>query len=253
MKMNDLVGMSVLAFILYLTSRGIGSDQGQEINWQVFKTQLLASGEVERLVVINKTTAQVILRGDAMLSGADSQGRLHRSSRGSQPHTYSENIGQSIGDADPYYSGDRNEGHFDTGRAGAGSGLGAGAYGDNKSAGQGNPRKPYPGPRLGEAIGSAKYFFTIGSIESFERKLEIAQRELGIDTHEFIPVQYVNQTSWGSELMKFAPTLLIVGFWLLMMRGMAGGAGPGGGRMGDIFKIGRHRCQYSSHLQAHRC
>lgn len=40
-----------------------------------------------------------------------------------------------------------------------------------------------------------RYHFVIGSVESFERKLEDAQRELGIAPKDFIPVQYVNETS----------------------------------------------------------
>ena len=86
------------------------------------------------------------------------------------------------------------------------------------------------------------FYFTIGSVEAFERKLEVFQRELGIDTQDFIPVQYVSETNWGSEFMRFSPTLLIIGFWLLLMRGMGGGGmgmGGGGGGMNNIFKVGQ--------------
>ena len=37
--------------------------------------------------------------------------------------------------------------------------------------------------------------FAIGSVESFERKLDEAQRELGIDQRHFIPVQYASNSS----------------------------------------------------------
>ena len=86
------------------------------------------------------------------------------------------------------------------------------------------------------------FYFTIGSVEAFERKLEVFQRELGIDTQDFIPVQYVSETNWGSEFMRFSPTLLIIGFWLLLMRGMGSGGGMGiggGGGMNNIFKVGQ--------------
>merc|ERR1711871_561550 len=99
----------------------------------------------------------------------------------------------------------------------------------------------YPGPTSGEKpkMGSRRgpdryFYFTIGSVEAFERKLEVFQRELGIDTQDFIPVQYVSETNWGSEFMRFSPTLLIIGFWLLLMRGMGGGGG-----MNNIFKVGQ--------------
>ena len=43
--------------------------------------------------------------------------------------------------------------------------------------------------------------------------------------------------------MRFSPTLLIIGFWLLLMRGMGGGGmgmgGGGGGGMNNIFKVGQ--------------
>lgn len=37
--------------------------------------------------------------------------------------------------------------------------------------------------------------FQIGSVETFERKLDERQRELGIKTGDFIPVQYHDETS----------------------------------------------------------
>lgn len=37
----------------------------KEISWQEFKTKLLQAGEVERIVVVNKSEARVILRKDA--------------------------------------------------------------------------------------------------------------------------------------------------------------------------------------------
>jgi len=40
--------------------------------------------------------------------------------------------------------------------------------------------------------GSQQLTFNIGSVESFERNLETAQRELGIDPANHIPVTYVN-------------------------------------------------------------
>lgn len=36
--------------------------------------------------------------------------------------------------------------------------------------------------------------FNIGSVDSFERNLELAQKELGVDPTEFIAVSYVTET-----------------------------------------------------------
>ena len=61
-------------------------------------------------------------------------------------------------------------------------------------------------------------FFRIGSVESFERKLEIAQREKQIDTDEFIPVQYVQRIDWARALGSFVPSILLIGLFAAMMR-----------------------------------
>lgn len=43
----------------------------------------------------------------------------------------------------------------------------------------------------------------VGStVETFERKLEEAQKNLGISPKDFIPVVYVNETSWSQELSR---------------------------------------------------
>lgn len=58
-------------------------------------------------------------------------------------------------------------------------------------------------PRIGSpAPHAAPFYFTIGSVESFERKLEQVQRDMGIHPRDFIPVQYVNETNWAAELVR---------------------------------------------------
>jgi AFG3 family protein len=87
------------------------------------------------------------------------------------------------------------------------------------------------------------YYFSIGSVESFERRLDEAQNELGIPSGERIPVAYVEEVPWGATLMSFAPTLILIGsvFWL--SRRAAGG---GGGQSG-IFGIGKSRAKRFNH------
>ncbi|XP_021720822.1 ATP-dependent zinc metalloprotease FTSH 10, mitochondrial-like [Chenopodium quinoa] len=96
-------------------------------------------------------------------------------------------------------------------------------------------------PSRGQS-GQYKYYFTIGSVENFEEKLEEAQEALGIDPHDYVPVTYTNEMVWYQELMRFAPTLLILGSLLFMGRRMQGGLGVGGtGGRGarGIFNIGK--------------
>ncbi|KAJ4978169.1 hypothetical protein NE237_008949 [Protea cynaroides] len=91
-------------------------------------------------------------------------------------------------------------------------------------------------------VSQYRYYFNIGSVESFEEKLEEAQEALGIDPHDFVPVTYVSEMVWYQELMRFAPTALLLGSLLFMGRRMQGGFGIGGnGGRGSrgIFNIGK--------------
>ncbi|XP_014494439.1 ATP-dependent zinc metalloprotease FTSH 10, mitochondrial isoform X3 [Vigna radiata var. radiata] len=94
-----------------------------------------------------------------------------------------------------------------------------------------------------EYEGQYKYYFNIGSVESFEEKLQDAQEDLGIDPHDFVPVTYSAEMVWYQELMRFAPTLLLLGSLLYMGRRMQGGLGVGGGGGSKgargIFNIGK--------------
>ncbi|PWN51618.1 ATP-dependent metallopeptidase Hfl [Violaceomyces palustris] len=93
--------------------------------------------------------------------------------------------------------------------------------------------------------GQSSYWFSVGSVEAFERKLDDAQRELEIPGSERIPVAYHEEISTASTLLHFAPTLLIAGLLFWMSRRAAGGAmgGGGGGGPGGIFGIGKSRAK----------
>ena len=73
--------------------------------------------------------------------------------------------------------------------------------------------------------------------------MEEAQDAMGVDPHEFVPVTYLNEVAWGTELARLAPTLLLLaGFVFLNRRmgGMPGMGGPGGGGPGGgIFNVGK--------------
>ncbi|KAJ5550930.1 Mitochondrial inner membrane AAA protease Yta12 [Penicillium sp. DV-2018c] len=98
----------------------------------------------------------------------------------------------------------------------------------------------YPGS---DGHPASHLYFSIGSIDSFERKLEMAQYELEIPSHERIPVSYVDQTPWGSVLLSLAPTLLFFGGIFYMSRRAGGGAGGQSG----IFGIGKSRAKRFNH------
>jgi AFG3 family protein len=92
---------------------------------------------------------------------------------------------------------------------------------------------------------SFHYYFTIGSVDAFERKLDDAQKELNIPSKDRIPVSYVSETSMTAVLLSFLPTLLIVGLGIYSLRRMGGGAGGGAG--GGVFGMGKSRAKMFNH------
>lgn len=88
--------------------------------------------------------------------------------------------------------------------------------------------------------GRKSYVFSIGSVESFERKLEQAQDELGIPPSERIPVSYeAGGSTLGNLLLAFGPTLLFIGLILWTQRSMGGRGGAGGG----MFNFGKSKAK----------
>jgi AFG3 family protein len=87
------------------------------------------------------------------------------------------------------------------------------------------------------------YYFTIGSVEAFERKIDDAQNELGIPSSERIPVAYSSEISWFGTMLSFGPTLLILGSLFYFTRRAGGGAGGSSG----IFGMGKSRAKKFNH------
>nr|XP_020740920.1 AFG3-like protein 1 isoform X2 [Odocoileus virginianus texanus] len=79
-------------------------------------------------------------------------------------------------------------------------------------------------------------WFSIGSVDTFERNLQTAQWELGIEPPNQTAVVYTTESD-GSFLRSLVPTLLLIGIFLYVMRRGPMGAGRGG-RGGGLFGIG---------------
>jgi len=82
-------------------------------------------------------------------------------------------------------------------------------------------------------------WFSIGSVDTFERNLESVEQELGIDPSRAVPVLYKSQLEM-SNFFSILPTLLLIGFLIFSMRRagslMGGMGGPGkGGKGGGLF------------------
>lgn len=88
------------------------------------------------------------------------------------------------------------------------------------------------------------YYFSIGSVEAFERKLDEAHQELGVPSNERIPVAYADEMPLSAAIFSFGPTILFIGalFWL-SRRAASGGAGGSSG----IFGIGKSKAKKFNH------
>jgi len=79
------------------------------------------------------------------------------------------------------------------------------------------------------------YTLRIGSVESFESKLEQAQQDFSFE--EKFEIRYLNRTNWITILSWILPIGLLFLFWVIMFRGIGK---VGKGRMGSsIFNFGK--------------
>ncbi|KAL9593997.1 MAG: hypothetical protein Q9219_007272 [cf. Caloplaca sp. 3 TL-2023] len=88
------------------------------------------------------------------------------------------------------------------------------------------------------------YYFSIGSVEAFERKLDEGQKELGIPEDDRIPVAYTDRASWLETFYRFSPVILLLTVPYLLSR--RGGGGSMGGSSG-LFGIGKSRAKRFNH------
>lgn len=109
-----------------------------------------------------------------------------------------------------------------------------------------NPGEPKADPAQGSAGDGSdtrtasrrhKFYFNIGSIELFEKKLDEAQQALGIDPHNYVPVIYeVNEPP--NEILGFILMLWVVA-GVILMKGSSGvGASIMKGGQG-LFSFGK--------------
>lgn len=131
--------------------------QTNEIGWLQFERDMLSQGDVEKIIVVNKETAEIYIKPDRLSEGK-----------------YKEDL-KSI--------------------------------------------KDETGPQ---------YIIKIGSVESFENKLEKAQEEFPPDNK--VGVQYEDRFIWTDSISWLLPVLLIVVFWVFILRRMRTG-GMGGSMM----------------------
>jgi cell division protease FtsH len=92
-------------------------------------------------------------------------------------------------------------------------------------------------PRIGKGVNSGPhYIFTIGSVESFERRLDEAQKNIPLANH--ITVQYITKTNLIWNVLSWViPFILLFALWRYFL-GRAGGMGSDGGGT-SVFNFGK--------------
>ena len=92
-----------------------------------------------------------------------------------------------------------------------------------------------------------QFYFTIGSVETFEKRMEAAQKDF-VEA-EIIPVSYETRKDHIGELLGWImPIVILVAVWLFIFKRMSGGGGPGGS---NIFSIGKSKAKVFDKEEAH--
>jgi cell division protease FtsH len=102
------------------------------------------------------------------------------------------------------------------------------------------PKLPKPGSGFGMSLPKPNFTYNIGD-SNFETFLIDAQKGAGYTEKDYIYPDYQTRKNWFGDILSWLllPVLLI-GFWLFMMKRMSGG---GAGGAGGIFSVGKSRAQ----------
>ncbi|HAQ64841.1 MAG TPA: hypothetical protein DCR43_03160 [Bacteroidales bacterium] len=97
--------------------------------------------------------------------------------------------------------------------------------------------KKKPSSHFGSTSKANELEYQIGSIESFEKNLDEAQKNL--TPAQRVYPDYVTRRNWGGEILSYIlPLLILIGIWFFLMRMMSRGGGGG-----QIFNIGKSKAQ----------
>jgi AFG3 family protein len=232
--------IAIAMLFVYMIFRNVDDDGSsptdfiaREITWNDFCNYLLETGQVEKIVVTNnRTVAKVFLKPGSQGLPQHQTRQFRYSDRRQQGGSAAGTGGGNNGTMDPIFQETTSQSSSD-----GGGGMAGDNFGGTESYALSNGKNQPPHQIV--------YRFAIGSVDSFEKKLEEAQRAVGIAPLHEIPVQYTAESTMTSELMGVIPSLLLMGAAFYFMRfatgSMGGGAGQGrgGGGMGGIFQIGK--------------
>ena len=81
------------------------------------------------------------------------------------------------------------------------------------------------------------YIYDFGDLQNFEKNLESAKGEFGLDFDK----DNTTRTSFFDSFLVWLPFIFIIGLWIFFMRRMSGGGGGGAG--GQSFNIGKSKAK----------
>ena len=229
--------------LLLMSFMGPSSDASQEVSFQWFKTHLLAQGLVERVEVANKQTVKVYIKPSAVrnlvtaVPSVSSQGDAgYEDSYG----VYHGHVSQNEMHEDVMYTEEAvNGADHDSQKSQRDSSdarmARVGRMGGSTSQTSSSPRR--------REEGVYRFFFNIGSVDAFERSIEDAQRSMGVDPNDWVPIKYTSEMIWSQEIWRLAPTLLLIAGYVWFTRrqlgGLMGGGGGGGPGGRGLFNVGK--------------
>ena len=99
--------------------------------------------------------------------------------------------------------------------------------------------KPQPNALNISNDAGPQYIFTEGSFDALDRKLNAAQAEVPLNERVSLKLEERN-SPWTGWILTLLPFVLIIAFWIFLMKRMSGG---GGGPGGQIFNIGKSKAK----------
>lgn len=232
---SSWMAQAALAMFVMLGLSVLGSrDSGREISFHAFVWDLLQPGLVDRIEVVNRNVARIYLKSSPHSRDEGSVRRSRSTRRDLKSLSGRNNSPSGNEEIDSYADSEHFSNHND--EWGSGDGSSRLANEERMRISLGN----LPAPRMvGGNASEAPFYFNIGSVDTFERKLEAVQEDLGMEPDDFVPVLYTRESSITSELLRQLPSILLLGVGILVLRNALGQLGGMAGGRSGIFQVGK--------------
>lgn len=227
---SSWMAQAALALFVMLGLSVLGSrDSGREISFHAFIWDLLQPGLVDRIEVVNRNVARVYLKSSA--NANDQNPSINRrtmsTTTGNETDTQLSDSFDSQQQSDWGSRADNSSNRVSNGDDTIRVSLHSISTGQKMSSSASSSPSDSP------------FYFNIGSVDTFEKKLETIQEDLGFEPDDFVPVLYTKESSIITELLRQLPSIVLLGVGILVLRNaLSQFGGMSGGRSG-IFQVGK--------------